>query len=109
MIELLRKSFDYIIIDTPPVGLVTDATLLAPYTDVCFYLVRHEKTPKLYLNTIGDLNKKKVFRSLNVIFNAVNYKNSSDYGYGYGYGYSYGKGGYYAEKTTKKSWFNRIG
>lgn len=104
LIATLRKSFDYILIDTPPLGLVTDATLLAPYTDVCFYLIRHEKTPKIYLSTINDLHKKKIFKSINVIFNAVNYKNSSDYNYGYGYG----KEGYYGEDASKKSWLNRI-
>ena len=104
LISTLRHSFDYILIDTPPVGLVTDATLLAPYTDVCFYIVRHKITPKLYLKNISDLRKKGTFKSLNIIFNAVNYKNSSEYGYGYGYG----KMDYYTEEVKKKGWFNRL-
>ena len=108
LISTLRQPFDYILMDTPPLGLVTDATLLAPYTDVCFYLVRHEKTPKIYLPTIGDLVNKKVFKSINIIFNAVNYKNSAAYGYGYSYGTSYGKEGYYVGDENKKSWLNRF-
>jgi tyrosine-protein kinase Etk/Wzc len=105
LIELLRHYYDYILIDTPPVGLVTDATILAPYTDTCLYLVRHEKTPKIYLNTINDLIKKKIFKSLHVIFNGVNYKNSSEYGYGYNHGYGRE---YYAEQPDKKNWLNRL-
>ena len=104
LLATLKQPFDYIIMDTPPLGLVTDATLLAPYTDVCFYLIRHEKTPKLYLSTVNDLNKKGIFKSINVIFNAVNYKNSS----AYGYGYSYGKEGYYVEEESKKNWINKL-
>ncbi|GAB3279296.1 tyrosine-protein kinase [Larkinella harenae] len=102
LFDSLRKSFDFVIVDTPPVGLVTDATLLASFTDVCFYLVRHERTPRLYLNTISDLNRKGVFKSLNIIFNGVNYKNSAEYGYGYGYG------GYYEEKVTQNGWLSRL-
>jgi len=103
LIEQLRLRYDYILLDTPPLGLVTDATLMAPLADVSFYLVRHERTPRAFLGNIKDLNEKGVFKSLHIIFNAVNYKNSPDYGYGYGYGYGgYGYGqGYYGE-TAKK-------
>jgi tyrosine-protein kinase Etk/Wzc len=104
LIGALRNSFDYILIDTPPVGLVTDATLLASYTDVCFYIVRHKITPKIHLKTLNDLRKKGLFKTINVIFNAVNYKNSSEHGYGY----AYGKMDYYLEEAKKKSWINRI-
>ncbi|WP_460946605.1 GumC family protein [Spirosoma daeguense] len=103
LITTLRQPFDYILIDTPPVGLVTDALLLESCTDVCFYLVRHEKTPKLNLSTIKELSDKKVFKSINIIFNAVNYKNSSSYGYGYGYT----KNEYYAEEE-KRSWIKTL-
>ena len=103
LIEILRNSFDYILIDTPPVGLVTDATLLAPFTDVCFYLVRYKKTPKLYLKTIGNLNKKKIFNSVNIIFNGVKHESSPDHAYGYGYG----KVNYY-EEEKKRNWFSRL-
>jgi hypothetical protein len=67
------------------VNLVTDAVLMAGMVDSCFYLIRHEKTPKQFLSNIKELKDKKVFPSINLIFNAVNYKNSSDYGYGYRY------------------------
>lgn len=101
LFEELKYSYDYILIDTPPLGLVTDATLLAPYADVCFYLIRHDKTPNVYLANIHEINKKKVFKSFNLIFNGVNYKKSADYGYGYGYGY-----GYYGE--DRKSWWKKL-
>jgi tyrosine-protein kinase Etk/Wzc len=90
MLNTLKQSFDYIILDTPPVGLVTDATILGEYVDAAFYLVRHEFTPKNNLRILLDLKKSETFKSLNVIFNGVDYKNSQEYGYGgYGYGYVY--------------------
>ncbi|QHV95288.1 GumC family protein [Spirosoma endbachense] len=103
MIEGLRHSFDYIIIDTPPVGLVTDATLLATLADVCFYVVRYKTTAKLHLKTISDLDKKKIFKSINIIFNAVKLESSPDHAYGYGYG----KVDYYDEER-KKNWISRL-
>ena len=47
-----------------------------------------------------------MFKSVNIIFNAVNYKNSP--GYGYGYAYGYGKEGYYGVSSAKKGLFKRI-
>jgi capsular exopolysaccharide synthesis family protein len=87
LINHYKKNIDYVVIDTAPMALVTDTSLLASLTDVTFYVVRHEVTPKLHTNFIKDLDKKNIFKSLHLIFNAVNYKNSAEYGYGYGYGY----------------------
>jgi hypothetical protein len=81
---------------------------MAPYADVCFYLIRHEKTPRLYLKNISDLNKRKVFASLNIIFNGVNYQHSADYGYGYGYGYGYSQKEGYGQTPLKKSLLDRL-
>lgn len=94
LLATYREYFDYILLDTPPVGLVTDALVLAPYIDTCFYIVRHEVTVKKDLTILADLKKFNKFKSINVIFNGVNYRNSQEYRYGYGYGYKYGKGYY---------------
>jgi len=94
LLTLYRDYFDYILLDTPPVGLVTDALILKPYIDSCFYIVRHEVTVKKDLTILSDLKKHSKFKSINVIFNGVNYRNSQEYRYGYGYGYKYGKGYY---------------
>lgn len=107
LIKVYRETFEYVLIDTPPVGLVTDAMILSPYIDVCFYLVRHEITQKTNLNILNDLKKFEKFKSLNVIFNGVNYKNSQEYRYGYGYGYGYGKG-YYTETSNPKTFIQKI-
>ncbi|WP_028524711.1 GumC family protein [Runella limosa] len=94
LLATYREYFDYILLDTPPVGLVTDSLILSPMVDACFYIVRHEVTVQKDLNILTDLKKFNKFKSLNVIFNGVNYRNSQEYRYGYGYGYKYGKGYY---------------
>lgn len=93
LLEGYRDTFDFILIDTPPIGLVTDALILSPHVDACFYIVRHEVTVKRDLAFLADLKKFNKFKSLNIIFNGVNHRNSQEYGYGYGYG-KYGKGYY---------------
>lgn len=89
----LRLQYDYILIDSPPFGLVTDAALISDYVDSTLYLVRFNYTLTDHLKRIAELNRAKRFPNLTVIYNGVNY--GAGYGYGYGYGgYGYG---YYTE------------
>ncbi|GAB3895539.1 GumC family protein [Spirosoma agri] len=92
----LRERFDYVIVDSPPVGLVTDAQLISPYVDATMFMVRHDHTPKAYLRMIDNLYKEHRFQRLNLILNAVGGGESYQYGYGYGYN---NYGGYYEEST----------
>lgn len=92
----LRERFSYIIVDSPPIGLVTDAQLIAPHVDATMFMVRHDHTPKAYLRLIDSLYKEHRFQRLNLILNGVGGGESYQYGYGYGYGYG---GGYYEESA----------
>lgn len=94
----LRKEYDYILIDSPPYGLVTDSSLIAEHVDATLYLVRFNYTLVDHLKRIGELQRAKRFSNLSVIFNGVNY--GAGYGYGYGYG-GYGYGYYGDDKETK--------
>ncbi len=87
----LRQRFAYVIVDTPPIGLVTDAQLIAPHVDATMFMVRHDHTPKAYIRMIDNLYKEHRFQRLNLILNGVGGGES------YQYGYSYGYGGYYEE------------
>ena len=87
----LRQRFAYVIVDSPPIGLVTDAQLLAPHADATMFMVRHDHTPKAYLRLIDNLYKEHRFQRLNLILNGVGSGES------YQYGYSYNYGGYYEE------------
>ncbi|WP_247237858.1 tyrosine-protein kinase [Telluribacter sp. SYSU D00476] len=101
----LREQYDYILIDCPPFGLVTDAALIAEYTDATLYLVRFNYTLRDHLRHIGELSRTKRFNNLSVIFNGVNY--GAGYGYGYGYG-GYGYGYYDGEESKVRTWQHRL-
>ena len=107
LIDQLKKEFDYIILDAPPVGLVTDAQILGAYADATIFIVRHNYTAKNQIFSIESFSKQKKFKNLNIVLNSINYQKG--YGYSYGYGYGYGYGGYYQEEDqTKKSKIGRF-
>jgi len=108
LFEELRKRFDYIIIDSAPLGAVSDSFSLAQISDITVILVRHNKTIKHILeNTIADC-KSNGITNLSLLLNDISrskgvYGYSSRYKYGYGYRYGYGDGyGYYAENGSGK-------
>lgn len=95
LIAELRKRFSYVIIDSPPIGLVTDAQLIAPFADATMFMVRHDVTPKQNLKMINTLFTEQRFNRLNIILNAVG--EGESYYYNYGYGYSK----YYSDEKTE--------
>lgn len=99
LLDELRKVYDYILIDSPPYGLVTDSALIAEHVDATLYIVRFNYTVLDHLKRIGDLQRARRFSNLSIIFNGVNY--GAGYGYGYGYG-GYGYGYYTEEESTAK-------
>lgn len=102
LLKELRKRYDYIILDTPPVSLIADAQCLAKEADVNLFVVRSGQTDKGVLKiSLAELEERnvKVNFVLNDIQNAMQkygYGSGKGYGYGYGYGYGgkYGYGGY---------------
>lgn len=113
LFNYLKECFDYIIIDSPPVGLVTDAQLLGSFADTTLYIVRHNYTPKVYLEMLNNLFSNQKLPSLSIVFNGIKPRGINlygQYGYGakYGYGSSYGSpynAGYYTDSNTPKSLF----
>lgn len=87
LLDDLKTRYDYIILDTPPVGLVSDALELAQYCDVTLYIIRQNVTKKRMLNIINDKHRKKELTNVSIILNG--FENKAKYGYGYG-NYSYG-------------------
>ncbi|MBQ8593755.1 MAG: polysaccharide biosynthesis tyrosine autokinase [Bacteroidaceae bacterium] len=99
-IEYLSEKYDYIILDTAPVGLVSDTLLIGRVASASIYVCRADYTPKSDLEYINDLHESKKLPNISVIINDIDIENSY-YGYGrygyrnskrYGYGYSYGYG-----------------
>ncbi|GAB3512698.1 polysaccharide biosynthesis tyrosine autokinase [Spirosoma knui] len=92
LFEELKARFDYVLVDSPPIGLVTDSQLIAPFADATMYMVRHDHTPKTYIKMVDTLYKEQRFQKLSIILNGV--------GEGESYYYSYSD--YYEEPTKKR-------
>lgn len=92
---LLKQQYDYIVVDTAPVGMVTDTLLLNPYADAFVYVVRANYLDKRLLSIAETAFKEKRLSNMAILING------SDHSKGYGYGYGYGGYGYGADKPRK--------
>lgn len=93
--EHLRTIYDYIILDTPPVGLVSDTLELGRLADVSFFVVRPEVTTKNDVDNINRIAETKKLPKVNLVLNGIDLKKKK-YGFYYGYGkYSYSRYGTY--------------
>ena len=98
LMEYLTPLFDYIIIDTAPVGLLSDAYVLSNYCDATLYVIRHRHTPKLSVERMDANNKINELKNMAIVFNGIRSRGFGKNGYGYGYGYGY----IHEEKGTKR-------
>jgi len=86
VIGKLREHYDVIILDTPPIGLVTDARTLMNLADTSIYVLRAGYSKRSFINSIKSLSKLHEVHGLSILLNDVK-MDKSGYGYGYGYGY----------------------
>lgn len=100
VLDLLSEKYDYIILDTAPVGLVTDTLQLAHYANVCCFVCRADYSPKANIALLNSLVQENKLNNACVVLNGVD-MSKKKYGYYYGYGrygkygrYGYGKYGY---------------
>lgn len=93
----LRKHYDYIIVDTAPVGLVTDTIEIGRICDATVFVCRADFTPKESIVMINSLHNQKKLPKINIVINGID-MSKKKYGYYYGYG-RYGKYGRYARYT----------
>ncbi len=98
MLAELKKEFDYIIMDCPPIDIVADASILSPETDFTIFVIRAGLFDKRDVGMLNDMYNRKRFKEMAIILNGVDfstvYQSYGHYGYGhYGYGnYGYGYG-----------------
>ncbi|WP_276499728.1 GumC family protein [Pontibacter litorisediminis] len=106
LFRYLDDTFDYVLIDTPPVDLVSDAYLLSEYCDITLLVIRHAYTPKSLVQRLAQNNKLKSLNNVAIVFNGVKPRGfvKGQYGYGYGYGYEskYGNKSYKSKKLAMK-------
>ena len=102
LIDQLKKRFDFIIIDSAPVGLVSDALTISNYVDLTLYVIRQNYSLKHSLKNLNDLIKSDKLKRTYIVVNDIPQSNGGYYGYssyGYGYGYGYGEYGQERKKT----------
>ena len=102
IINLLKEKYDYIMIDTAPVGLVTDTLQIARVANASIYMCRADYTPKSSFNLINALANEKKFPNMAVVLNGID-MSKRKYSYYYGYG-GYGKYGRYGRASYGTSY-----
>ncbi|MFW5708293.1 MAG: polysaccharide biosynthesis tyrosine autokinase [Bacteroidota bacterium] len=115
MINYLKSRYDYVIVDNPPVGIVTDGMKSILMSDYPIYIFKANYSKRMFIQNVNRLISESHINNLSVVLNAVD-KEYSSYGYdkGYSYGYyygGYGAGyGYYDDQVIagKRSWWKKL-
>lgn len=106
-----RKQFDYIILDTPPLAIVTDALLLSPHSDIMLFVVRQRYSSRNTLHLIEEIHRNREIKNTGIVVNDISmsgyygyglrYGYTMGYSYGYNYGYKYYGHAYYGRKNDQ--------
>lgn len=111
-IDKLRNDFDIVILDTAPIGLVSDSQVISRVADMTIVVVRQNYSYKNSLYMIDDLARDNMLPRVGFVLNAVNVERRRAYGYGRGYGYGYGYGPTYGygqtDEKNEKGIFGRL-
>ncbi|MFC2264887.1 MAG: GumC family protein [Prevotella conceptionensis] len=109
IMDLLKRTYDYVIIDTAPVGLVTDTLQVGRVSNLTVYVCRADYTPKENFELINTLHAENKLPNICVVVNGIDLSKKK-YGYYYGYGKygRYAKYGYYG-KHGKYGRYNNYG
>jgi len=105
--ERAREEFNYIIIDTPPIAVVSDTLLIAPYADLSLFIVRQRFSSRGTLDIINHLYEEREMKNMAIIINDINI--SGYYGYGLRYGDAMGYGYYYGYNYYGKGYYGQYG
>jgi capsular exopolysaccharide synthesis family protein len=113
-LEDMKSRYDIVMIDNPPVGIVSDGIQILANADIPIYVFKSNYSKRVFVNRVEELFSVQKLKSLNIILNGIETKKSIysyayGYGYGYGYGNSYGYGsGYYSDDDDDSPLLNRI-
>lgn len=102
LINSLKENYDVVILDTPPVGLVSETLDLLTMVDFTLFVFRQNYSEKSFIDGVNGLKEQKGVKNLYAIFNGLDASKVSYGGYGYTYGYGYG---YYDDDHKKKKRF----
>ncbi|MBU3010322.1 polysaccharide biosynthesis tyrosine autokinase [Polaribacter vadi] len=102
----VKQDYDFIIVDTAPVNLVTDTFLISKYADITLYVSRANYLDKRMLKVAQNLYTEQKLNNMAIVLNDTDMTRGYGYGYGYSYGYGYGVG--YLEEAQKVPWYKRM-
>ena len=97
-----KEHYDYVIVDTAPVSLVTDTLLIANQADITMYVVRANYLDKRMLAIPKDLYREDRLKNMAMVINDVDFSKGYGYGYGYGYGENHNSGGFFKNLFKRK-------
>lgn len=98
LINYAKQNFDFVIIDTPPAGLLSDSVYLIQHVDASIFVLNTRSSTKKVITFIEELIENNNLHNIHLLLNGVKhlgrryYYQGYGYSYGYGYGYGYGKG-----------------
>lgn len=93
LLENLKEIYDIVILDTPPIGLVSETLDILSLVDLTLFVFRQDYSQRVFIESVNRLKSSKDLKNIYAVFNGVDGKKVS-YGYSYGYGY-----GYYSDDT----------
>ena len=108
LFDYLKENFDVVVMDTAPVGMVSDAMTLSKFADATLYIVRQGHTFKKQVGMIDEFYQQGKLPKVSIVLNDVKIRTGYGYyGYGrYGYGYGYGSG-YFEDDTPQNGILNK--
>ncbi len=110
IIEKLKNEYDVIVMDNPPVGLVSDGVKAMTDSDIPIYVFKSHYSKRNFTNIVKELFEMQKLKSLNVILNGVQRSKSAGnmYGYGYGYGYMEEEDDKFKKEAKENKWYRKL-
>ncbi|NDK55853.1 polysaccharide biosynthesis tyrosine autokinase [Pontibacter fetidus] len=81
LLDQLKEKYDYVVVDTPPIGFVSEYFILMKHMDTNLYVVKHKYTDKTMLGQINELYAAKKIKNIYMVINDLDYSNTYEYGY----------------------------
>lgn len=106
-IKKSREEFDVVILDTPPIGIVSDCLSIQEVIDSFLYVIRHSYSDKQVIKLINDVSEKQIVRNAGIVVNDIQAKGYEGYSYKYGYTYNYSNN-YYENEYKQESIINKV-
>jgi capsular exopolysaccharide synthesis family protein len=107
--EELEDNYDVIIVDTPPIGIVTDALMNLHRANYPIYVFKAGVSKRSFIQNVNSLIEDKKLSNISIVFNGIDFRKNRITAYGYGYGYGYGYNYYTDEEDyVSPKWLKRF-